>query len=55
MRRLGRPAVVAACRMSRYGAGLISLLATGLLSGLITGLAVDVSRNNSRITEGATR
>ena len=55
MRSLGRPAVVAACRMTRYGAGPIYLLAISLLSGLNTGLALSVRRNHSRITKGATR
>jgi hypothetical protein len=65
MRRVGRleaafatgliGATLMAWHMTRYGAGFIHLLATGLLSFLITGPAFGARRSHARIAHGATR
>jgi cellulose synthase (UDP-forming) len=47
--------VLAAWRMTRYGASIVPLLATGLLACLFTGMALGSRRNHARVVNGVGR
>jgi hypothetical protein len=46
---------LAVWRMTRYGAAITPLLATGLLACLFTGMALGSRRNHARVVNGVSR